>query len=581
MIAIYKQFQKILNKGQKLELVGLFFLAIVGGILETFSISVIIPYISIITEPESLNNSFWGKWILSIFGDTSTRHILIYLTIFLMAAFFLKNLFLYILEILQHQFSVKNFYTTSNKLFHIYINKSYDYFTNHSTSEVITIITNHITKCFAMLQNILSLFTELVVMTLLVGVMLVMNWKITVFILVLVGSLSLLLRVLIAPRLTKIGAESNYQYTKMLQAVKQAFEGIKEIKVMQREQAFLDVYKKAGKENVRLEKLKTQYSAAPAHIVETATIWGVLLFIMFILLRGEDMGNLFTQLTAMGLVVIRLTPCMNRVNRKLSTISFYKAALMKLGEDVQEHLKKEVEHAKKENVESISFEKAITVENLTFRYPETTTDILKDISFEIKKGEKVGIIGASGNGKTTLVDLLMGYWEPTEGAVKVDGQKISDNLNGWYTHIGYIPQMIFMLDGTIFENVAFGQPDADEEAVLKALKQAHLDDFLTSLPDGIYTTIGEKGVRLSGGQRQRIGIARALFHNPDVLIFDEATSALDSELESEIADTIYELSDDKTIIMIAHRHSTLRECDYILEVEDAKVKRREVNDILK
>jgi len=578
MLDIYKQFQRILNKRQKLELIGLFALAVIGGFLETFSISVIIPYISIITDPSSLNNSFWGEWLLTLFGDASTKQILVFLTAFLMLAFLLKNVYLYILEILQHQFAVKNYYTTSNKLFNIYINKPYSYFIYHNTSEIITIITNHITKCFSMLQSILSLFTELVVMVLLIVAMLIMNWQITIFIFVLVGSLSLLLRIIIAPRLTKIGAESNRQHARMLQAVKQAFEGIKEIKVAQTEEAFLQLYQKAGKENVRLEKMKAQYSAAPSHIVETATIWGILIFVLIILNGGQDMSNMFTQLTAMGLVVIRLTPCMNRVNRRLSSISFYKAAVMKLGDDVKEYLRQAVKE-KTSQRQAVPFEQEIAVNSMTFRYPGTTVDILKDVSFKIKKGDRVGIIGASGNGKTTLVDLLMGYWEPTTGSITVDGKDIHENLSGWYDHIGYIPQMIFMLDGTIYENVAFGQSDASEEVVMEALKQAHLDEFIASLPEGIYTMIGEKGIRLSGGQRQRIGIARALFHNPDVLIFDEATSALDSELESEIADTIYELSGEKTIIMIAHRHSTLRECDYIFEVEESKVIRRRTEDI--
>lgn len=574
----YKQFQQLLNKKQKVELIGLFLLTIIGGFLETFSISVIIPYISIITSPNNIEEYSWGKWLLSVFPNADSKQLLIYLTIFLMLAFVLKNMYLYLLEIRQHHFAVKNFYIASNKLFHIYINKPYHYFIHHNTSEIITIITNHITKCFSMLQYILSLSTELVVMSLLMLVMLYTNWQVTLLTLFLVGSVSFLLRIFIAPRLTKIGDESNYQYTKMLKAVKQAFEGIKEIKVMQREQAFLDIYKKAGKENIRLEKSKSKYSAAPSRIVETVTIWGILIFVLLLLFQDSDMSNLFTQLTAMGLVIIRLTPCMNRINRYMGLIAFCKPALSQLSSDIQEYLKETIIE-KEEDSSLLPFQDAIRVENLSFRYPNTEHNILKDVSFQIKKGDVVGIIGASGNGKTTLVDLLMGYWEPKEGSIYVDNIPIHNNLPGWIKHIGYIPQMIYMLDGSIFENIAFGHPDASMEDVMNALKQAQLDTFVDTLPDGIHTVIGEKGIRLSGGQRQRVGIARALFHNPDILIFDEATSALDTDLESEIADAIYSISKDKTIIMIAHRHSTLRECDYILEVKDTKVFRRNTEEI--
>jgi len=579
MREVINQFRHILNKGQKKELIGLFFLTLFGGVLETFSISVIIPYISVITNFGKLSEYSWGKWMMGIFPNSDERQILLYITLGLMLAFLLKNIYLYFLAIVQHHFAVKNYYLSSNKLFNIYINKPYSFFVDHSTSEIITIITQYISRCFAMLQTLLALGTELVVLVLLMLVLLIMNWKITVLTVVLVGGTSLVIRKPLAKRLTRVGDESNHQYTKMLQAVKQSFEGIKEIKIMNREEAFLNVYEKAGRENIRLEIEKTKYSAAPSKIVETITVWSVLLFVFILLFTNADMSNLFTQLTAMGLVVIRLTPCMNRINHHLSMISFYKPSVKKLSADIQEYLKETIVETKKKDDSRISFENSIRVEKLTFRYPNTDTNVLEDVSFEIKKGERVGIIGASGNGKTTLVDILMGYWKPVDGTILVDGQDIHENLPGWMNHIGYIPQMIFMMNASIFENVAFGYPDATEEEVMNALKQAQLDEFVKGLPEGVHTMIGEKGIRLSGGQRQRIGIARTLFQNPDVLIFDEATSALDTELESEITDAIYQISKEKTIIMIAHRRSTLRECDYILEVENETVTKKSTQSV--
>ena len=574
MKEVMGQFRRILNKGQKKELVGLFFLTLFGGVLETFSISVIIPYISVITNYGNLREYSWGKWMFKLFPNSGERELLLYMTIGLMMAFLLKNIYLYFLAILQHHFAVKNYYLTSNQLFHIYINKPYLFFVEHSTSEIITIITQYISRCFAMLQTLLALGTEVVVFALLMLVLLFMNWKITVLTVVLVGGTSLIIRKSIAKKLTQVGDESNHQYTKMLQAVKQSFEGIKEIKIMNREEAFLNVYEKAGRENIRLEIEKTKYSAAPSKIVETVTVWSILLFIFILLFQNADMSNLFTQLTAMSLIVIRLTPCMNRINHHLSMISFYKPSVQKLSADIEDYLKETVKEKKKEKQQRISFEQSIQVTDLTFCYPNSETNVLENVSFEIKKGDRVGIIGASGNGKTTLVDLLMGYWKPVAGRITVDGKDIHENLSGWMDHIGYIPQMIFMLNASIFENVAFGYPEATEEDVMNALKQAQMDEFVKGLPEGVHTLIGEKGIRLSGGQRQRIGIARTLFQNPDVLIFDEATSALDTELESEITDAIYQISKEKTIIMIAHRHSTLRDCDYILEVEQERVTKK-------
>lgn len=578
MIEIVKQFRQLLSKEQKVEWVVLFVLTVIGGLLETFSISVIIPYISIITVPDQMREYSWGRFLLSLFPAVDYKQLLVYMTLFLMFAFLIKNIYLYLLEIRQHHFAVKNFYIASNKLFHIYIHKPYSYFTDHNTSEMITVITNYITKCFSMLQYILSMSTELVVLVLLMLVMLYTNWKITVFTLFLVGSVSFLLRLVLAPRLTKVGEESNEQYTKMLKAVKQALEGIKEIKVMQKEQAFLDIYKEAGRENVRLERLKSRYSAASSHIVETVTIWGILIFILLLLFQDSDMSYFFTQLTAMGLVIIRLTPCINRMNHYMGLISFCKPALSRLDADIKEYLKETISEST-ERKEVLPFQEEICFKNISFRYPGTKQNILTDVSFQIKKGDVVGIIGASGNGKTTLVDLLMGYWEPTQGGIYIDDMNLHGRFSGWCKHIGYIPQMIYLLDGSIFENVAFGHTDVSMERVMFALKQAQLDDFVETLPEGVHTIVGEKGIRLSGGQRQRIGIARALLCNPDLLILDEATSALDMDLEREIADSIYSVAKDKTIIMIAHRHSTLRKCDYILEVDGECVKRRETREI--
>lgn len=580
MRVIFQQYRKLLNKEQKKEWVKLFLLTVFGGFLETFSISVIIPYISIITVPDRIAESGWGKLILSVFPGEDYKQLLILMTIFLMLAFVVKNVYLYLLEIRQHQFAVENYYISSNKLFHVYLKKSYSYFIYHNTSEIISIINNYITQCFAMLQYILKMSTELVVLVLLMAVMLYTNWKITVFTVFLIGSVSFVLRLFIAPRLTRVGDESNRQNMRMLKAVKQAFEGIKEIKVMQREQYFLDVYKEAGRENIRLEKKKSRYSAASSRIVETVTIWGILIFILLLLLQDSDMGSFITQLTAMGLVIIRLMPCINQINYYMGLISVCKPALIQIDSDIQEYLKEQGAETQ-EKMSFLPFQENLSFRGVTFRYPNTTKNILTNVSFQINKGDVVGIIGASGNGKTTLADLLMGYWKPSEGGIYADGADIHKNLSGWLRHIGYIPQMIYMLDGTIFENVAFGQPEASMEQVMHVLKQAQLDAFVESLPEGVHTVIGENGIRLSGGQRQRIGIARALLCNPDILIFDEATSALDTELESEIADAIYSLVGDRTIIMIAHRHSTLRKCDYVLEVAGEKVKRLNTRELYK
>ena len=568
----------LLNKNQKKELGFIVFLSIIGGFLETFSISIIIPYMSIVVDPGVLTSSRWGRILLSMFSDTPFSRLLIYLTLILMAAFLIKNVFLHLLYILLRKFTVKNFYLTSSKLFHAYLIKPYGYFTDHNSSEIMSVITHNMGKCFALIQALLSIFTEMVVLVLLLFVMLFMNWRITILTFLLTGSISVILKKLITPKLTKIGRESNNEYIKMLKAVKESIDGIKEIKLMQREKAFLDIYNESGEENVRLEVRKAFYSNATSRIVETVTVWEILIFILIILILQTTSDALFTQLTAMALVVIRLMPCMTRINNQISIVSHSKSTFIGITDEIEEYLEstKDIN----DTVQEMDFSDSVCVNNISFRYPNTDKNVLSDITFTIKKGDKVGIIGSSGSGKSTLVDLIMGYWKVSSGSITVDGTDIHSNLKGWFKHIGYIPQTIFLLDGTIYDNIAFGSSLVTEERVWKALEQSHLDEFVKTLPKGIYTDIGENGIKLSGGQRQRLGIARALFNDPDVIVFDEATSALNMELETEITDTIYELADDKTIIMIAHRHTSLKGCDYIIEVEDGKIRKLNTEEIL-
>lgn len=328
----------LLNKKQKTQLFHLALLSILGGFLETFSISILIPYISIVVEPNILISSKWGQAVQSIFSNMSFRQLLIIFTIILMAAFLIKNIFLYTLKVKLRNFTISNYYLTSSKLFHSYLTKPYSYFTIHNTGEIIAAITNHMSQCFTLLQSLLSFFIEAVVMILLLFLMIIVNWQITIVTFFLIGGTSLLLRKLIAPKLTKLGKDSNDEYIKMLQAVKGAFNGIKEIKLMQREQAFLDIYNTSGKENVRLETAKARYSEATLNIVETVTVWEILIFILIILIGGTSSNALFTQLAAMGLVTVRLMPCMNRINSHLSVISHTKSAFLNITDEIEEYL---------------------------------------------------------------------------------------------------------------------------------------------------------------------------------------------------------------------------------------------------
>ena len=288
------------------------------------------------------------------------------------------------------------------------------------------------------------------------------------------------------------------------------------------------------------------------------------------------------QLSAFAMAAVRLMPSVNRMSASLNSMSYQEPALDKMLEHlaVAEKWKsqqKASDVASSRMAGKITLDQSAELSDITYSYPNTATPVLLHANMEIPVGKSIGVVGASGSGKTTAVDILLGLLELQNGSVLSDGANIQADYKGWLGHIGYIPQMIYMLDDTIRANVAFGVPEKaiDEDQVWRALEEAQLKDFVQSLPNGLDTTIGERGVRLSGGQRQRIGIARALYPDPELLIFDEATSALDNETEAAIMESINALHGRKTMVIIAHRLTTIKECDMVYRVEDGKIIREE------
>jgi ABC-type multidrug transport system fused ATPase/permease subunit len=309
----------------------------------------------------------------------------------------------------------------------------------------------------------------------------------------------------------------------------------------------------------------------------------MLAVIAFLMLKGREVDTLLPQLSAFAVAAVRLMPSVNRMTTNINSMSYLEPSLDKMLEhlSVAERWANEPDGAEaglaggNESDEKLTLSEKVELSDITYCYPDAPSPVLSHADMEIPIGKSVGVVGASGAGKTTAIDILLGLLPPQAGQVLSDGMDIQKNYAGWLSHIGYIPQMIFMLDDTIRANVAFGIPkdEIDEKKVWKAIEEAQLAEFVKSLPDGLDTTIGERGVRLSGGQRQRIGIARALYPDPELLIFDEATSALDNETEAAIMESINALHGHKTLVIIAHRLTTIEECDIVYRVDNGKIKK--------
>ena len=363
----------------------------------------------------------------------------------------------------------------------------------------------------------------------------------------------------------------------------QSFSGIKEIKVANSESFFIHNYDKNYSQFAVLQRQQSMLKFIPRPIMEAVCICGLLLAVIIKMqFSSADIKSFVPILTAFVVAAIRMLPSFNRITGNFGSMMFDKPAIDSVYHDLLEIEQLMAQRQTTEKADcKITLQEQLAMENISFRYPESEKWILKDAALTIRKNCSVALIGASGAGKTTAVDLMLGLLEPQGGCVKVDGTDIRTHMTSWHQSIGYIPQTIYLMDDTIRANIAFGvqEEDIDEAMLAQAIREAQLDTFVASLPEGADTVIGDRGVKLSGGQRQRIGIARALYRDPQVLILDEATSALDNETEREVMEAIDGLHGQRTMVVIAHRLTTIKNCDEIYEVADGSIQRKTHQEI--
>ncbi|MCR5094121.1 MAG: ABC transporter ATP-binding protein/permease [Lachnospiraceae bacterium] len=573
---ILKKMRVLLDARQKRQMAGIVVMMLVGGVLESLGIGLIVPVMTVVLNPEKIQKSAILGGLYRGLGMKSTQDFAAFFMVLLILTFVVKNIFLYFMNRVQLRFIYTNQFATSRRMMINFMKRPYEYYLDADTTVIQRSITSDVNNMYGLILSCLQLLSEMIVFTFLVVILLVQDFKMTVTIAVLLVATLLVIKFVIKPVMVRAGQDNQDYYSGLYKWIEESVTGIKEIKIAGKEDYFINGYADCGAGYVGAVQKYQLYNSTPRLLIETIAIGGMVGYMLVVMAMGVPIAGMMDSLAVLAAAAARLLPSANRINNYLTSIAYFEPFFMNVSDNLQEDISDEGVtydedyYRQKKQVEKMPVTREIALRGITFHYPHLDTLILSDASMTIPVGKSVGIVGTTGAGKTTIVDILLGLLKPQAGEILADGTDVRTNYPGFLRNVGYIPQTIFMIDTTIRKNVAFGVPDdeIDDDKVWAALAEAQLDEFVRSLPDGLDTTVGERGIRLSGGQRQRISIARALFDDPEVLVLDEATSALDNETEAAIMDSINRLHGRKTLIIIAHRLQTIENCDLVYRIEN-------------
>lgn len=579
MRSVLQQLSIILEKSEKKKIPFIIVMMIFSAILEVLGVSMIVPVVSLVMNPDTMESNRLVAAFCDVFQITSVTSLTIALLLILIVLYIGKNLFQLLQYYVVAKYSFDNLYRTQRKLVNIFLHKPYSYYLGINTSDIVRLISQDTVGAFVIVQDTMEMCAEAFVAIILALTVFVMDPGMAFAMGVMLMLLMLFIAKVIKPKLNKYGASHVKYDTLATKWLLQFSGGIKDIKIAESEDFFEENYAYNDRIDKKMEKERAVYRNVPRVMLEATCISGVLLIFIVRLLQGENIANMVPQLSAFVLAAVRLLPSANRISSYTNEIAYNMPQLnrtvshIKQAKEAGEGITAAaLESDETDKLPPITLEDKIELKDVTFKYDEGDNYILEHANMVIPISASVGVVGTSGAGKTTAIDVLLGLLKPEGGQVLVDGQDIENNYHAWLRNISYIPQTIYLLDDTIRANIIFGnEANATDEAVWTALREAQLEDFVRSLPEGLDTQIGERGVRLSGGQRQRIGIARALYTQPQVLIFDEATSALDNETEEALMEAINGLHGKKTMIIIAHRLQTIQNCDLVYRVGEGKI----------
>ena len=583
MIENISKLRHILSKAQKRRVCGLGVMILISGLLETIGISAILPLVQAVIDRDGMLENQTVQAVCGWLGFTLTEenfnNFILLLLGLVIGIIVVKNLFLLLVTYVQARFVNSNQFRTVSYMLEEYLNRPYEFYLNADIPTVFRLVDSDVPKVFTILMEYIQLASEAVVAVFICVFLLVVDWKMTLILGGILGVMTLLIIKVMKPKLNAMGLKSQKVQSRMGKWRLQSIYGIKDVKILHREAFFARNFRKYSQIAGEVTSKYNVLNNIPRLLIETICMGGILGYLGVYILMDQDLTAMVTQIAAFGYAATRLIPSVNRLNGHMTNIAFFQPSLDYVYENVDfSDYTKYGEYQNKDdaNADPIPVKDEIRLDHITYAYPNSTKLVLDDAEMRIPIGKSVGVMGPSGAGKTTAIDILMGLLKVQKGTISCGGKNIFDNYPSWLSHIGYIPQSIFLTDDSLRENIAFGvEPDQiDDDRVWEVLAEAQMKDFVEQMPEQLNTSVGDRGVRLSGGQRQRIGIARALYHNPEILVFDEATSALDNDTETAIMEAIDSFHGRKTLIIIAHRLRTIENCDIIYNVDQGKITRK-------
>jgi ATP-binding cassette, subfamily B, bacterial PglK len=573
-----------LTKGHHKSLIAILITFLFISTIEVFGTGVIGPFIAISTNPQLVNSNSWLHLIYTKFNFSSERNFLLALSLLVVVTFCIKAFVSFHAQKAIFKFGYNLKAQLSCKLMKAYLEAPYSFYLNVNSATLIqNIIDTTDRVCIGVIMGVLTATSNLLIVCALMALLIQTN-AMAIILIVLLLLVMLGLTKLMQQYLAKWGKDGWQASGEMIRILNHGLGGLKETRVIGCESYFQQQMEQQAAIFARNVTLVQSYGNMPRYIIEAFMLTFLVVFTLLFINLNRGGENLNAVLGIFALASIRLLPASGNLVSGLNVVRANTFAVEKLYFDLKtlerENLITEIDIERDNgdlsfdfNTRAMSFDREIALERLTFQYPNSNRQALDEISLTIKKGQSIGIIGKSGSGKTTLVDVVLGLFEPQAGDIKVDGKSVYKDLRAWQNTLGYVPQSIFLIDDTLERNIAFGVPDylIDRARLQKAIEMSQLEDVVAQLPNGIQTMVGERGVLLSGGQRQRVGIARVLYHKREVLVFDEATAALDTETEHLVTEATKALSGSNTIIIIAHRLSTLAHCDVIYQIDRGKV----------